>query len=353
MSRDTRVPLHPHDAFLAAALRSGGEHAHPRGDCPPAQRLWDAVRLDVPTDERLRIIDHLAECPTCAEAWQLAGELAAAERAATGEPAAESPLQAAERKSVAMRAFGPLGTMFGGKALALGVGALLLALGVAFIMQRQSAVRVEQPPEVPVAAPLPPSYRIKAVLNREQNGMKVPVEPSGRLAPSDRLSLDIDISVPLYVYVVWGDERGNSSLVFPSADDGTGNPLPAGAHQLPDRNRDGKLYIEGAPGGGRQHLLVIASPTRSMLEEMFARLPPSPPRSPLPADSTRSNNEPGPLRSRYGIVLPSAVTGGQPYADRWFRDPLPMWEETARGVWIREATYEYPSSVEIQGQRRE
>ena len=346
MSRATRVPPDPHDASLVVAFRSAAEHSHPRSDCPHHERVWDAVRLQVPLEERLGIIDHLGECPTCAEAWSLAAELAAAERAANGEPTVQPQLQAPERRRVEMRAFLPLGSMFGRNALPIAMAVLLvLSLGAVFVVYRQLAVRIEVPPEATAAAPVPSAYRIKAVLNREQDGMKIPVEPFERLSSSVRLSMDIDISVPLYVYLVRGDQRGNSSLMFPSPDSGTRNPLPAGSHRLPDPDRDGKAFLEAAPGGGRQHLVVIASPTRAMLEEMFASMPRSPIRSPSTSDSKLSSNEPGKLRSLYGIVFPPAVTGGEPYADRWFHDPLPREEETAQGVWIHEATYEYPNAI--------
>ena len=63
------------DAWLAAALRSRGENARPRDQCPPADAIWKAVHLELPLEERLVIVDHLSECPVCAEAWQLAAEI--------------------------------------------------------------------------------------------------------------------------------------------------------------------------------------------------------------------------------------------------------------------------------------
>jgi hypothetical protein len=60
------------DEWLEAALRSGGDDAPERKDCPSAERIWRAVHLELPLDERLAIIDHLAECPACTEAWRIA-----------------------------------------------------------------------------------------------------------------------------------------------------------------------------------------------------------------------------------------------------------------------------------------
>jgi cupin domain len=73
----SRATPDPRDELLAAAWRSRVDDAHARSDCPRPERLWDAVRLQVPVDERLRLIDHLADCATCVEAWSLANELAA------------------------------------------------------------------------------------------------------------------------------------------------------------------------------------------------------------------------------------------------------------------------------------
>ena len=60
---------------LADALRAAGADARPRDDCPPAEQIWRAVHLELPLDQRLRIIDHTMGCPSCAEAWRLAMEL--------------------------------------------------------------------------------------------------------------------------------------------------------------------------------------------------------------------------------------------------------------------------------------
>ncbi len=60
---------------LAARLREAGTDARPREDCPSAEEIWSALHLEVPAADRMRIIDHTAECPVCAEAWRLAMEI--------------------------------------------------------------------------------------------------------------------------------------------------------------------------------------------------------------------------------------------------------------------------------------
>lgn len=61
--------------WYGAALRAASVDGRPRADCPPADRIWDAVRLELPIEERLAIVDHTVECAVCAEAWRLATEL--------------------------------------------------------------------------------------------------------------------------------------------------------------------------------------------------------------------------------------------------------------------------------------
>jgi Putative zinc-finger len=57
---------------LAALFRSLGANAGVREDCPPAERIWAAIGRELSAGERAAIVDHLAVCPTCAEAWRLA-----------------------------------------------------------------------------------------------------------------------------------------------------------------------------------------------------------------------------------------------------------------------------------------
>lgn len=41
-------------------------------DCPPSDRIWLAVRGELPPDELREIVDHVATCPACAEDWRIA-----------------------------------------------------------------------------------------------------------------------------------------------------------------------------------------------------------------------------------------------------------------------------------------
>jgi hypothetical protein len=80
--------------------------------CPPAERVWDAVRGGVAGRECREIVEHTAACGACAEAWRLAVDL-------RRELASAAPGGAAER---ARRRWAPLAAAAG----------LLLALGLAW-----------------------------------------------------------------------------------------------------------------------------------------------------------------------------------------------------------------------------
>ncbi len=143
----------PHDDWLAAALRSGEADPQRHGECPSSDRIWSAVHLELPTTERLQVIDHVAECPVCAESWQLAMQLgagAASARAehpssslaaltAPGEPGAVGTSARAEHPStsfaeVVRRAYRPLAAV---------AALLVLAVGITYM------IRTPEPSDVP------------------------------------------------------------------------------------------------------------------------------------------------------------------------------------------------------------
>ncbi|HSL83677.1 MAG TPA: zf-HC2 domain-containing protein [Thermoanaerobaculia bacterium] len=64
------------DAALreAFAARTGPGPGGP-GACPAPQRIYDAARGALPPGEVRDVVEHLAACPECAEAWRLAAAL--------------------------------------------------------------------------------------------------------------------------------------------------------------------------------------------------------------------------------------------------------------------------------------
>ena len=54
--------------LFAAAFVDG----MPGDDCPEPELLFDAFHKQIPVEQRLAIVDHVAQCPVCADAWRLA-----------------------------------------------------------------------------------------------------------------------------------------------------------------------------------------------------------------------------------------------------------------------------------------
>jgi hypothetical protein len=52
------------------------ERAAPTDACPPAERLWDAAHGELAPDQVAALVDHVAQCALCAEAWEIAADLA-------------------------------------------------------------------------------------------------------------------------------------------------------------------------------------------------------------------------------------------------------------------------------------
>jgi eukaryotic-like serine/threonine-protein kinase len=298
-----------------------------RGHQQPARRVpLRDVRPDLP-DAFVRVVDQaVAERP--ADRFQSAGELEAA-LSATIVP---RPRQ--RWKEIAVAA------------------AMLLAaaLGIA-IYRGQSPppgpARAGEDRAASAKAAVPPpspadSYRIKAVLKRDRDGAEVPLASGTRLGLAERLSMDLDLSAPAYVYVVNEDERGNSYLLFPLRELEPVNPLPAGHHRLPGLLAGENLYWQVTTAGGREHFLVIASPTRSTtFEKMFAALP-SPVLNRQISYPKLSSEALGALRSVGGLALAPSQKHEQLRTTPGFAMPLTDQEETTQGVWIRQASFDNP-----------
>jgi hypothetical protein len=84
------------DAALreAFAARTGPGPGGP-GACPAPERIYDAARGALPPGDVREVVEHLAVCPECAEAWRLA---AALEEEAREEGAAEAVFPGASRR---------------------------------------------------------------------------------------------------------------------------------------------------------------------------------------------------------------------------------------------------------------
>lgn len=124
---------------------------------------------------------------------------------------------------------------------------------------RVPAAPVQHPPPSPAAG----SYTVEAALYREVPDGRESLQSGARLAIGDRLHLELRASAPVWVYVINEDQQGRAIALFPLPGAELRNPLPPGdAHVLPG-------VVDGKPrswevdsAGGREHLLVLASPER-------------------------------------------------------------------------------------------
>ncbi|MEQ1504257.1 MAG: hypothetical protein ABMB14_18590 [Myxococcota bacterium] len=59
------------DDQLRFLFASAFEHGGPADDCPAPEVLLDTLDCTLAADARGAVVDHLAACPVCAEAWRL------------------------------------------------------------------------------------------------------------------------------------------------------------------------------------------------------------------------------------------------------------------------------------------
>lgn len=71
-------------ATLRAAFTAPAAAAPDPASCPAPERIWEAVRGELPPSGLREVIEHTARCEACAEDWRLAAELERQSVAAAG-----------------------------------------------------------------------------------------------------------------------------------------------------------------------------------------------------------------------------------------------------------------------------
>jgi hypothetical protein len=112
---------------LRAALRAASEGSRPRDDCPPPERLWGTLQKELPAEARREVIEHLALCPACSEAWRMAIEML------PGPVPEASPARPWLPDWLGARPFVPLAA----------AAALVVAVGAGLLLDRAPDVRDE------------------------------------------------------------------------------------------------------------------------------------------------------------------------------------------------------------------
>ncbi len=238
--------------------------------------------------------------------------------------------------------------------LMIGVALTFLAAVAAILLLNPRRPDVETPgaPRSSDAAPPGPTstthamapagaYNVAAAVYRVamNSSVREKLAPGARLALGDRLTLEFEASTPLHVYVVNEDEAGHAYALFPLPGLEPQNPLPGGVHVLPG-SRGGKAlsWTVDSPGG-REHLLVLASPERLVEYEaemsMLTR----------PGQAAVALPEAARIRLRgLGSLSESPPASGTHSASRLFEmaQRLASESETVSGVWMRRIELENP-----------
>jgi hypothetical protein len=179
------------------------------------------------------------------------------------------------------------------------------------------------------------AYTIEAAFYRG-TGLRERIGPGVGVRVGDALSLDIEASRDLYLYVLDEDDAGEAVLLFPLPGDDPARPLRGGVRHVVPGERDGRpRYWQVTSAGGREHLLVVASPERLSALERDTRsfVRPEPDR---PLQYARlSEAARAELRGIAGI-MPGPAPSSAPHARLYEAAPrLGAGTETGRGAWIR------------------
>lgn len=237
--------------------------------------------------------------------------------------------------------------------LVAGLVAAVVVAGVFALQLRRPASDTARTPPRATALPkqsaipaVSDGYRVEAGFMRRRSGARTALDPGGQVAPGDGLSLEIQSSAPVYVYVVNEDERGECYLLFPLPGFETANPLkPDIKHQLPGRRAGGTLVDwEVSSAGGKEHLLVVASPQR--LAEFEADLLALPRAESGGAAQYAQLSQASKLRLRgIGSLQEVGDSGPGPNSNgrlAALAAQLPRTAEVVEGVWVRQVEFENP-----------
>lgn len=198
-------------------------------------------------------------------------------------------------------------------------------------------------------------YRVEAALFRSHGPGTPPerLEEGARVVPGDALYIEMEASASLHVYVLDQDEIGNVFALFPMPGYDATNPLAAGArHRLPGSALfDGKARSwQVNSAGGREHILIVASPVRLAELEAFLRKVPRPREG---QDALMAAEMPGDtvvrLRGIGSVVRDEDAPRAAAVPPAGLGDLLVKAEhlaagdDSARGVWIRKLTLDNPT----------
>ena len=230
--------------------------------------------------------------------------------------------------------------------LAAAIVAIVAGVPAYWLAMRSTSAATQA--SVVVATPVAPatagaaSYSIDAGLYRISDTGEAKLRPGDRVAPGDRLALQVQVSRPTHIYVVNEDDRGESYLLFPLPDQTVANPITPGRPvRLPAGGGEVPLYWKVTSAGGHEHFLIFATPEPlPAFDRMFASLAHPQLNAPVLA-SPLSADAVGVLRGVGGLTSSPRVSNTGKLAEQ-FTMPLPQTAESANGLWVRQITLDNP-----------
>jgi hypothetical protein len=230
-------------------------------------------------------------------------------------------------------------------AAAIAAAAIVVAGIVWAVRSRSDAPQVQNPPlnaalDNP-ATPAAAQYNINATFYRPGNEGR-PLLAGDRVAPGDSLGLRITASRDVHVYVINADDNRESYLLFPLPG-GLTNPLPADrTHELPGRQGKERVYWKVTSAAGREHFMILASPTPVPAYEALVKMLPSPTLGKAVMATPIPDSIVGDLRGVGGLTA-----DGQKLASAsgpWFgsAEVLRSGPERVSGLWMRQITLQNP-----------
>jgi hypothetical protein len=195
-----------------------------------------------------------------------------------------------------------------------------------------------------------PSYEVKTTLQRAAGNNTEALSPGSTIAPGDQLMLAFEGSTDLYVYVITRDDKGEAYLLFPMSRSETKNPLAAGVmHRLPGTSQGMQLSWTVTSAGGREHMVIVASPKRLKdFEAEILNLERPEKSGTGQLRSAPDDNAPIPKKAMVRLRgiggIGSQVASASPEeADDIFQEveKLEGRSESTRGPWVRRIDLEY------------
>jgi hypothetical protein len=183
-----------------------------------------------------------------------------------------------------------------------------------------------------------------SVIRLDPQGRREQLDQGAKLALGDWVSLEFEASKDIYLYVINEDEHGRAYALFPLPDLDLQNPLPGGRrHEIPGRMEGKPVSWEVETPGGREHLMLLASPERLVdFEREMARLA-------RPRTGQLAVPIPDELKERFrglgGLSTRPETSKPEGSIDRLFEmaQRLAGESDVVRGAWLRRFDLENPT----------